>query len=60
MKTDKFIHDLEAFIATKPSDRELTEWMDTYSVTKAELARVISSLTEMVRAIISLINIDIH
>jgi len=47
MKVDKFIDDLEAFLKTKPAEHELAEWLDTYSVTKVELAMVVEYLRDM-------------
>ncbi len=44
MKTEKFIDDLEVFLKGNPTNSELAEWLDTYSVTKVDLAKVIQYL----------------
>lgn len=46
MKAEKFINDLEAFLKDNPTNSELTEWLDTYSVTKVDLVRVIQYLVK--------------
>ena len=49
MQADKFIGDLEEFLKSKPTEHELAEWLDTYSVTKVELAMVVEYLRDMER-----------
>jgi len=47
MKADKFIDDLETFLTSKPTEHELAEWLDTYSVTKVELASIVEYLMDL-------------